>query len=157
MGLSKFSKLEGKLSHEKGVNDPAGLAAAIGRKKYGKKEFQHKASEGRKKHKSMSEVFVIPEVKLWQLTVDRKPNPNLVKGAWAASQSLQAQTILGDHIDLAQYRIAYFANKHGIELNGIDASEFAKALPVHEPDYRLPPEKRRHFFFDQNDLHYGRQ
>ena len=32
---SAFKKLEGKLAHEKGVTDPAALAASIGRKKYG--------------------------------------------------------------------------------------------------------------------------
>jgi hypothetical protein len=35
--MSAFKKLENKLSHEKGVADPAALAASIGRKKYGEK------------------------------------------------------------------------------------------------------------------------
>jgi hypothetical protein len=34
-----FDKLKKKLAHEKGVSDPAGLAAAIGKKKYGSKDF----------------------------------------------------------------------------------------------------------------------
>lgn len=38
-----FKKLENKLAHKKGIYDPAGLAAAIGRKKYGDKKFDAKA------------------------------------------------------------------------------------------------------------------
>ena len=34
---SKFSKLQGKLAHQKGVKNPRALAAAIGIKKYGAK------------------------------------------------------------------------------------------------------------------------
>jgi hypothetical protein len=40
----------GKLSKElesKGVKDPKGAAAAIGRKKFGKKKFQKAAAEGK--------------------------------------------------------------------------------------------------------------
>jgi hypothetical protein len=40
-----FKKLEKKLSHEKGVYNPAGLAAAIGRKKYGAKKFKQMSEE----------------------------------------------------------------------------------------------------------------
>lgn len=43
-----FSKLKSKLSHEKGVRDPGAVAAAIGRRKYGKKGMEKKAAEGRK-------------------------------------------------------------------------------------------------------------
>jgi hypothetical protein len=35
----RFAALEQKLSGKKGVTDPGALAAAIGRKKYGKKRF----------------------------------------------------------------------------------------------------------------------
>lgn len=44
---SKFSTLSNKLSHEKGVTNPDALAATIGREKYGKKSFQHKAEDGK--------------------------------------------------------------------------------------------------------------
>lgn len=47
-----FDKLKNKLSSEKGVSDPAGMAAAIGRKKYGKGQFQHAAAEGKKMKKA---------------------------------------------------------------------------------------------------------
>jgi hypothetical protein len=43
-----FQKLENELSHEKGVTNPAGLAAEIGRKKYGAKGMAAKAAAGRK-------------------------------------------------------------------------------------------------------------
>jgi len=47
----RFSALKKKLSKRKGVYDPAGLAAYIGRKKYGKKKFQKLAAKGKKKSK----------------------------------------------------------------------------------------------------------
>ncbi len=46
---SKFDKLKNKLAHRKGVTDPAGLAATIGREKYGKKGMAKKAAAGRSK------------------------------------------------------------------------------------------------------------
>lgn len=49
--MSKFSVLKGKLAKEKGVTNPGGLAAFIGRKKLGKKKFQQKAAKGRKRKK----------------------------------------------------------------------------------------------------------
>lgn len=48
----KFDKLKNELSEEKGVSDPAGLAAEIGRKKEGKAAFDKKAEEGKKMNKS---------------------------------------------------------------------------------------------------------
>ncbi len=42
-----FKKLEGELAHEKGVKDPAAVAAAIGRKKYGAEGMAKKAAAGR--------------------------------------------------------------------------------------------------------------
>ncbi len=44
---SKFDKLAGKLSHEKGVTDPKGLAYAIGKRKFGKKGMEKKSEEGK--------------------------------------------------------------------------------------------------------------
>jgi hypothetical protein len=46
---SAFSKLEKKLSHQKGITNPAGLAAKIGRDKYGKEGMKKKAAAGRAK------------------------------------------------------------------------------------------------------------
>jgi hypothetical protein len=46
MAYIGFDKLKGKLAGEKGVTNPGGLAAAIGRKKYGKKAFQSHAARG---------------------------------------------------------------------------------------------------------------
>jgi hypothetical protein len=47
-----FNKLKGKLSNKEGVSDPAGLAAAIGRKKYGKQAFQNAAAKNKKMKKA---------------------------------------------------------------------------------------------------------
>ena len=44
----RFSALKKKLA-VKGASNPGGLAAYIGRKKYGKKRFQSLAAKGRKK------------------------------------------------------------------------------------------------------------
>jgi hypothetical protein len=41
-----FDKLKGELAQRPGVTDPGALAAAIGRKKYGKKRFQKHAATG---------------------------------------------------------------------------------------------------------------
>lgn len=46
MPYSGFKKLEGQLAG-KGIRNPAALAAAVGRSKYGKKKFQKAAAEGR--------------------------------------------------------------------------------------------------------------
>ena len=46
---SKFQKLEGKLSREKGVTNPAAVAAKIGREKYGQAAMTRKSVAGRKK------------------------------------------------------------------------------------------------------------
>lgn len=43
----RFKELEGKLSHRKGVTDPAALAAYIGRKKFGAKRMAKMAAHGR--------------------------------------------------------------------------------------------------------------
>lgn len=43
-----FNKLAGELAHEKGVDDPKAVAAAIGRKKYGAKGMAEKSAAARK-------------------------------------------------------------------------------------------------------------
>jgi len=45
----RFKKLKGELSKRKGVTDPGGLAAFIGRKKYGDKQMGKWSSQGRRK------------------------------------------------------------------------------------------------------------
>lgn len=47
MAYVGFEKLKKQLA-AKGAKNPAGLAAHIGRKKYGKKKFQRAAAKGRK-------------------------------------------------------------------------------------------------------------
>lgn len=49
MAMSKFNKLKAKLGKQKGISNPAALAASIGRKKYGKKGFAKLAAKGRKR------------------------------------------------------------------------------------------------------------
>lgn len=51
-----FKKLEGRLSHEKGVSDPGALAASIGRKKYGAAGMAKKAAAGRAKDQEVQPV-----------------------------------------------------------------------------------------------------
>lgn len=46
---ARFKALTKKLSGKKGIYDPAGLAAYIGDKKYGKKKMAKMAAKGRKK------------------------------------------------------------------------------------------------------------
>ena len=47
--MTKFAALESKLK-KRGVKKPAALAAWIGRKKYGKREFARLAEAGKKKY-----------------------------------------------------------------------------------------------------------
>ncbi len=46
----RFSSLKRKLARQ-GVDDPAALAASIGRKKYGKKKMAKLAAKGRRRRK----------------------------------------------------------------------------------------------------------
>jgi len=50
-GGGRFQKLKRKIASRGGVKDPGAVAAAIGRKKYGKKRFQKMASRGRKRRR----------------------------------------------------------------------------------------------------------
>lgn len=53
---SKFKKLQKSIEKDgKSPEEAAAIAASIGREKYGKKEFQKKAAEGRKKNESMGD------------------------------------------------------------------------------------------------------
>lgn len=44
---ARFASLEKKIGKRGGVKNPAAVAAAIGRKKFGKKRFQKLAARGR--------------------------------------------------------------------------------------------------------------
>jgi hypothetical protein len=46
----RFKALRNKLAGRKGVRDPKALAAAIGRKKFGKKKMAKMAAAGRKRN-----------------------------------------------------------------------------------------------------------
>ena len=48
---ARFKKLKGQLAKKKGIRDPGAVAAAIGRKKYGKKRMAKMAAAGRKRKK----------------------------------------------------------------------------------------------------------
>ena len=43
----RFAALKASLAKKPGITDPGALAAAIGRKKFGKKKFQKLAAKGR--------------------------------------------------------------------------------------------------------------
>jgi hypothetical protein len=45
----RFSNLKKSIAAKGSASDPGAVAAAIGRKKYGKKKFQKLAAKGRKK------------------------------------------------------------------------------------------------------------
>lgn len=51
MAYIGFDALKAQLSKQKGVTNPAGLAASIGRKKFSKKRFQNAAKTGKKMFK----------------------------------------------------------------------------------------------------------
>lgn len=45
--MSRFNKLKGELAKRKGVTSPGGLAAFIGRRKYGTAKFNAMSRKGR--------------------------------------------------------------------------------------------------------------
>jgi hypothetical protein len=47
---ARFKHLKNLLAHKPGIKNPAAVAAAIGRKKYGNAKFQHLAEHGKAKH-----------------------------------------------------------------------------------------------------------
>jgi len=49
-GGGRFAKLEGELAHKPGIRNPGAVAAAIGRKKYGKERFANLGAVAREKH-----------------------------------------------------------------------------------------------------------
>ena len=51
---ARFAALKRELAGKPGVTNPAAVAAAIGRKKYGKKKFAKMAAAGRKRKKASS-------------------------------------------------------------------------------------------------------
>lgn len=53
----RFKRLTRKLSGREGVYDPKGLAAWIGRRKYGKRKFQALAARGRHAHRANPDEF----------------------------------------------------------------------------------------------------
>src|SRR5262245_14832245 len=57
--MSRFSDLEAKLAAH-GAHDPAGLAAHIGRHKYGHKAFQEMAAAGRAAHGAGRSIVQVP-------------------------------------------------------------------------------------------------
>lgn len=57
----RFAALKSKLAHKKdGPRDPGAVAAAIGRKKYGKAKFQKMAAAGRRHHESILDQLIPP-------------------------------------------------------------------------------------------------
>lgn len=53
--MSKFERLKERLARRPDVYDPGGLAAHIGREKYGEKVMEEKAEEGREHHEGEGE------------------------------------------------------------------------------------------------------
>ena len=74
-----FAKLKGELSHEKGVTDPAALAASIGRKKYGAAGMAAKSAAGRAKDSYESANYIIKKVKV-PITYQKEGTHRDVKG-----------------------------------------------------------------------------
>lgn len=56
-GDGAFQKLENKLAHEKGVRDPAAVAAAAGRSAVGQKEMTRRSIAGRDSYDDMQAMY----------------------------------------------------------------------------------------------------
>jgi hypothetical protein len=66
-----FKKLEGKLAHEKGVRDPAAVAAAIGRKKYGAEGMAKKSAAARDANAPIHPDMGANAAKNWEPFVEK--------------------------------------------------------------------------------------
>lgn len=53
-GGGRFEKLKKQLAGQVGIANPGGLAASIGRKKYGKEKFQQMSKSGRARYAGAS-------------------------------------------------------------------------------------------------------
>ena len=58
MAYVGFDKLKAKIAAKGGVRNPGAVAAAIGRKKYGKKKFQQAAAQGKSMRGMKSKLHV---------------------------------------------------------------------------------------------------
>ncbi len=67
-------------------------------------------------HKSVGEVYVFPGEKAFPLTKSLRPDAELVQAAWRDVHGIRANHILGEQADVAEHRIRFFAEKHGIAL-----------------------------------------
>lgn len=137
-----FNKLKNKLAHQKGVSNPAAVAAKIGREKYGQKEMTHRAEEAKK-----SEA---PEVKNPSVAMSGNMKPSKVpfKGS-NGGEVHKAEPLSKPPVSQAQ-RAAMGAAASGHSTLGIPKSvgkEFIDAdkggkLPEHkkaEPPMAKPP------------------
>ena len=97
--------------------------SAISRiKAFAKKHFDLELEAGDKKagsetKKSVKEVYLLPEISTWPITKGLKPDATLCNVAWQEMHLVKSQAILGDELlDLAERRLLWFADKHGIKL-----------------------------------------
>lgn len=58
MAYQGFKKVEAEVANEPGVRDPAAVAAAIGRKKYGQKAMSHASALGRSSGHSAAAAYI---------------------------------------------------------------------------------------------------
>src|SRR5690349_5817373 len=98
MAYVGFNKLKAKIAAKGGVSDPGAVAAAIGRKKYGKAKFQKAAAEG----KSMKGVSHLPE------GVDLTPTGDI--GAHRGAEAYEQRTFSGCQTMTAQ-KAGWVSNK----------------------------------------------
>jgi hypothetical protein len=113
-----FTKLKNKLSHEKGVTDPAGLAAAIGRKKYGAKKFNSAATN----HHKISEASG---------TTPLKQPDDAVSDAKRTKVDASVRQLNGGH-DQRVKKFAAFRSEAKVDLTkgmNIDYSKVKKIAP----------------------------
>lgn len=68
-----FKKTVGALKKQGGIENPEGLAASIGRKKYGKEKFQKAAAAGRKMGEDLDPKYKSPEWDSYQQAVTKNP------------------------------------------------------------------------------------
>lgn len=73
--------------------------------------------EGQQPAKQIQDTFVFADTQLWRLSKGLSPDPVSVKQAWREVHSMNAHQLLGPEVlEVAEARIAYYAQQHQIDL-----------------------------------------
>ena len=109
-----------------GASDPAAVAAAVGRKKYGKEAFQHAAAAGKKMKKSDENPDEKEDAKLGE-EVERDVEQHEAENHEAEEKEAQHEK---GHLKLAKF-MGRMEHKRGMKAKEMDKAETGHEKGVH--------------------------